>query len=141
MTAASTKYACGVEYLGSHYKGWQSQDNQETIQDQIEKALSSVATKTYEYIQRAEQILGSMHSVRFFTFHQTPIEPIVNGWMASIPIYPLILEFSGSKLSMRNLTQGIQLFQGHMFISSITMNSMYSVIKEFFMSEKSSTRN
>ena len=45
MTPASTKYACGVEYLGSHYKGWQSQDNQETIQDQIEKALSSVANE------------------------------------------------------------------------------------------------
>ena len=45
MTGASTKYACGVEYLGSHYKGWQSQDNQETIQDQIEKALSSVANE------------------------------------------------------------------------------------------------
>ena len=45
MTVASTKYACGVEYLGSHYKGWQSQDNQETIQDQIEKALSSVANE------------------------------------------------------------------------------------------------
>ena len=45
ITAASTKYACVVEYLGSHYKGWQSQDNQETIQDQIEKALSSVANE------------------------------------------------------------------------------------------------
>ena len=57
MTAASTKYACGVEYLGSHYKGWQSQDNQETIQDQIEKALSSVANENLriysaEYIRR-----------------------------------------------------------------------------------------
>ena len=141
MTAASTKYACGVEYLGSHYKGCQSQDNQETIQDQIEKALSSVANENLRIYSAGRTDSGSMHSVRFFTFHQTPIEPIVNGWMASIPIYPLILEFSGSKLSMRNLTQGIQLFQGHMFISSITMNSMYSVIKEFFMSEKSSTRN
>ena len=45
MTAVSTKYACGVEYLGSHYKGWQSQDSQETIQDQIEKALSNVANE------------------------------------------------------------------------------------------------
>ena len=45
MPIVLTKYACGVEYLGSHYKGWQSQDSQETIQDQIEGALSNVANK------------------------------------------------------------------------------------------------
>jgi len=43
MNVGSTKYACGVEYLGTDYKGWQSQDNQETIQDRIESALSKVA--------------------------------------------------------------------------------------------------
>ncbi len=45
MTSVSTKYACGVEYLGTHYKGWQSQDNQETIQDHIESAISNVANE------------------------------------------------------------------------------------------------
>ena len=43
MNVGPTKYACGVEYLGTDYKGWQSQDNQETIQDRIESALSKVA--------------------------------------------------------------------------------------------------
>ena len=43
MNVGHTKYACGVEYLGTDYKGWQSQDNQETIQDRIESALSKVA--------------------------------------------------------------------------------------------------
>ena len=42
MNVGPTKYACGVEYLGTDYKGWQSQDNQETIQDRIESALSKV---------------------------------------------------------------------------------------------------
>ena len=45
MSSNSIKYACGVEYIGTHYKGWQSQDNQDTIQDSIEDALSQVANK------------------------------------------------------------------------------------------------
>jgi len=45
MNSGSTKYACGVEYLGTDYKGWQSQDNQDTIQDRIESALSKVANE------------------------------------------------------------------------------------------------
>ena len=45
MPIVLTKYACGVEYLGSHYKGWQSQNSQATIQDQIESALSNVANE------------------------------------------------------------------------------------------------
>ena len=45
MNSGSTKYACGVEYLGTDYKGWQSQDNQDTVQDRIESSLSKVANE------------------------------------------------------------------------------------------------
>ena len=45
MTSSATKVACGVQYKGSQYCGWQSQKDQETIQDHIEKAISFVANE------------------------------------------------------------------------------------------------
>ena len=38
-----TRIAMGVEYDGSAYRGWQHQDGLNTVQDQVEKALSYVA--------------------------------------------------------------------------------------------------
>ena len=45
MSSSATKVACGVQYKGTQYCGWQSQKDQETIQDHIEKAISFVANE------------------------------------------------------------------------------------------------
>ena len=39
------KLACGVEYIGTHYCGWQSQKDYIAIQDYIEKAITKVANE------------------------------------------------------------------------------------------------
>ena len=37
------KIAIGIEYDGSHFHGWQSQPSGDTVQDQLERALGSIA--------------------------------------------------------------------------------------------------
>ena len=38
------RIALGISYLGTHYQGWQSQPSGQTVQDQVESALSRFAT-------------------------------------------------------------------------------------------------
>ena len=38
-----TRWAAGVEYVGTHYSGWQSQAHAPSIQQEIERVLSAVA--------------------------------------------------------------------------------------------------
>ncbi len=38
------RIALGISYLGTHYQGWQSQPSGQTVQDQLESALSRFAT-------------------------------------------------------------------------------------------------
>ena len=45
MSSPATKVACGVQYKGTQYCGWQSQKDQKAIQDHIEEAVSSVANE------------------------------------------------------------------------------------------------
>ena len=46
MSTSVTKLACGVEYIGTQYCGWQSQKDHVAIQDHIEKAISRVANES-----------------------------------------------------------------------------------------------
>ena len=45
MSSSATKVACGVQYKGTQYCGWQSQKDQKAIQDHIEEAIGSVANE------------------------------------------------------------------------------------------------
>tara|TARA_Y100000748_G_scaffold3840_1_gene3523 strand:- start:1245 stop:1544 length:300 start_codon:yes stop_codon:yes gene_type:complete len=98
MNVGPTKYACGVEYLGTDYKGWQSQDNQETIQDRIESALSKVADEKIRIYSAGRTDSGVHALVKFFIFLQRPIEAKANGWMESIHICHPIYIFNGFRL-------------------------------------------
>lgn len=42
------RIALGVEYQGSRYKGWQRQQDVDSVQEQLEKALSKVAAQPIE---------------------------------------------------------------------------------------------
>ena len=46
MSTSAMKLACGVEYIGTQYCGWQSQKDHVAIQDHIEKAISRVANES-----------------------------------------------------------------------------------------------
>jgi tRNA pseudouridine38-40 synthase len=41
--STKTKYAAGIEYCGSNYRGWQSQKHCSSVQSEVEKALAFVA--------------------------------------------------------------------------------------------------
>jgi tRNA pseudouridine38-40 synthase len=43
MAGGAMRIALGIEYNGALFKGWQSQDDVRTVQDEIEKALARVA--------------------------------------------------------------------------------------------------
>ena len=83
MPAVLTKYACGVEYLGSHYKGWQSQDSQETIQDQIESALSNVANEKLR-IYSAGRTDSGVHALGQVFHFSTNANRTENQWLDGI---------------------------------------------------------
>ena len=83
MPAVLTKYACGVEYLGSHYKGWQSQDSQETIQDQIESALSNVANEKLR-IYSAGRTDSGVHAIGQVFHFSTNANRTENQWLDGI---------------------------------------------------------
>jgi len=83
MPAVLTKYACGVEYLGSHYKGWQSQDSQETIQDQIESALSNVANEKLR-IYSAGRTDSGVHALSQVFHFSTNANRTENQWLDGI---------------------------------------------------------
>ena len=42
------RYAAGVEYRGTHYSGWQRQNNAVTVQGEVERALSQIANEPTE---------------------------------------------------------------------------------------------
>ena len=46
MSVSATKIACGIEYLGTQYCGWQLQDNSLSIQGVVEDAISIVANES-----------------------------------------------------------------------------------------------
>jgi tRNA pseudouridine38-40 synthase len=46
MTVSATKIACGIEYIGTQYCGWQLQDNNLSIQGVVEEAISRVADES-----------------------------------------------------------------------------------------------
>ena len=49
-----------IEYNGSHYSGWQKQNDVNSIQGEIEKALESI------HMLRVEQMLVFMRSFKWF---------------------------------------------------------------------------
>ncbi len=49
-TGAIQRVALGVSYLGSAYKGWQSQPGGGTVQDALEQALSSFALRSLKVV-------------------------------------------------------------------------------------------
>ena len=44
------RYAALIEYNGTHFKGWQSQREQRTVQGTVEQALSHVADETIQVV-------------------------------------------------------------------------------------------
>lgn len=64
-------YAIGVEFLGTHYRGWQRQEEVVSIQQKLETALSTIANHPIEVIAsgRTDAGVHAGNMVAHFTTH------------------------------------------------------------------------
>ena len=82
------KIALGIEYDGSHFHGWQSQPSGNTVQDQLERALASVAGERVRVAAagRTDTGVHAMGQVAHFETSATrPVSAWVRGANALLP--------------------------------------------------------
>lgn len=73
------RYVLGIEYDGSAYFGWQTQENVPTIQQTIEKALSFVANESIQ-IYCAGRTDKGVHALEQVAHFDTNAERSVRAW-------------------------------------------------------------
>lgn len=68
-----TTYAIGIEFIGTHYKGWQRQQEVDSIQARLEHALSKVANHPIEVIAagRTDARVHASNMIAHFTTSAT----------------------------------------------------------------------
>ena len=83
------KIALCIEYNGSNYSGWQKQNDVDSIQGEIEKALESIALEkldTYASGRTDAGVHALVQMVHFETKIQRPITAWVRGVNAFLPL-------------------------------------------------------
>lgn len=66
-----TKYVLKVEYKGTDYSGWQSQDHGNTVQDHLEKAIKQLFIEKATRLQVAGRTDAGVHSLGQVTHFET----------------------------------------------------------------------
>ncbi len=82
------RVALGVSYHGGHYQGWQSQPSGQTVQDQLEKALSRFANHRVSTLCAGRTdagVHGLMQVVHFDTLLHRPEQAWVRGPNTLLP--------------------------------------------------------
>ena len=76
------RYALGIEYIGTSYKGWQKQKKTNlTIQEQIEESLSKVANESVKTICSGRTDSGVHASMQVIHF-ETSANRLNKAWLA-----------------------------------------------------------
>lgn len=76
------RYALGISYNGRHYRGWQSQPCGQTIQDRLEKALSTfAATQQRTRVMCAGRTDAGVHATRQVVHFDTQLNRQLQGWI------------------------------------------------------------
>src|ERR1700732_30357 len=73
------RYAVGIEYDGSGYSGWQTQQSLRTIQSLVESALKGVAAEPVEVICAGRTDAG-VHARRQIAHFDTNATRPLRGW-------------------------------------------------------------
>ena len=73
-------YALGVEYDGSSYKGFQRQADTQTVQEELEKALSSIAADSVT-IHAAGRTDRGVHATQQVVSFETSVERPEKAWV------------------------------------------------------------
>lgn len=82
------RLALVVEYLGSHYHGWQLQPNVDSVQARVQDALSRIANHPVEIVCAGRTDRGvhaTMQVVHFDTFAQRNREAWLRGVLSLLP--------------------------------------------------------
>ena len=68
-----TTYAIGIEFLGTHYRGWQRQQEVDSIQQRLETAFSKIANEPIEVVAagRTDAGVHASHMIAHFQTHAT----------------------------------------------------------------------
>ena len=78
MPSLTKRIACGVEYFGFNYSGWQSQQQSGSVQDYIETAISTVANEPIRIFASGRTDAGVHAKCQVFHFdtqsNRTPSE-------------------------------------------------------------------
>lgn len=71
------RFTAGVEYIGSHYAGWQRQHHADTVQGRIERALSRIADQPIE-VTCAGRTDAGVHALGQVIHFDSPVarEPV-----------------------------------------------------------------
>lgn len=81
VSIASFRYALGVEYTGTNYHGWQSQEaGISSIQQQIELALSKIANSPISIIC-AGRTDARVHATAQIIHFDSPVERDIRAWI------------------------------------------------------------
>jgi tRNA pseudouridine38-40 synthase len=92
------RYAILIEYNGTCYKGWQKQDNQNTIQGQIEQVLSKFANHSIE-IHAAGRTDAGVHALGQVATFDSDANRNIEGWkIASNSMLPLDIRIKDIKI-------------------------------------------
>ena len=71
MPSLTKRIACGVEYFGFNYSGWQSQQQSSSVQDHIETAISTVANEPIRIFASGRTDAGVHATCQVFHFDTT----------------------------------------------------------------------
>jgi len=80
------KFALGIKYNGGNYHGWQSQKNTDTVQDELEKALSMIANHKVN-VTCAGRTDAGVHSIQQVVHFKTNVNRLENSWFFGVNSY------------------------------------------------------
>ena len=78
-----TRYALGISYCGSDWHGWQSQPGRQTVQDQLEAALSAFAAAPIRVVCAGRTDAG-VHAVGQVVHFESAAERVLQGWVRGV---------------------------------------------------------
>lgn len=74
------RFALGIEYDGAAFRGWQSQAHGQTVQDALERALTSVASKEIRVICAGRTDAG-VHALGQIVHFDCPVDRPATAWV------------------------------------------------------------
>ena len=78
--SAAGRWALGVSYRGSAYKGWQSQPDGQTVQDHLERALSTFAATRVTTVCAGRTDAG-VHALNQVVHFDAPVQRDAFSWV------------------------------------------------------------